>query len=190
MIVILTYLVVRQWKKGRDVGGENARLRKKLDAVNVKYGRQVVLNEDLILKLQIAKRSVKVRERKVIVRDTVNDTTVTERIIYVPREGKIDVIVDTSGEVVVKVKNKGFCFEPFLTVGLLQENLFIGLNFRLLYFRRFGIYMGLIYDNEKFGGIIGSDYVLDKIAFLQNSRLGINFNPINKKMGIDFGIYF
>lgn len=108
---------------------------------------------------------------------TFKDSTVSIKIREIPYESKPYIYNNGTHGIGIVVRQLGFTFYPYITV--LYPNTSIGLNTRLLYFHRWGLFIGVSLKKSAF---IGLDY---RTTFLNNRLLigaGIGVNAAGQKV--------
>lgn len=75
---------------------------------------------------------------------------VSGRVRYLPPEGRTEITVKENGEVLVNVRNKGFCFRPGIGVASFGGNFSPVLDVGLAYWNRYGAVVGTGLERSTF----------------------------------------
>lgn len=139
------------------------------------------------------KQEITVKKDKVTIKKKVENNAgsveVKTDIKYIPPEGELKITTKDDGTTDYELTNKGFTFTPGIVIIPSKES-DIGVNVRLLYYKRLGAGIGgviSIEDSPK-AGVIG---VIDYRIY-NNFAFGIAYKESfnNRKFGASFAYYF
>lgn len=189
-LLVMGLLLKLQCSRNREYSEIIRKNKELLVNATKQISKQEFINSGLKAKIELIHNQMKIVERFVTVIDTINDTTIIISETYVPRESGVEIIIDTLGNVSYKLKFKGFCLEPCICVGI-SKALVVGLNFRVLYWNRWGATGGVSYGlkNKDWGLPLEIGYRLDKIKWLGNCRIGAGWDIARKTGTVSFGIF-
>lgn len=148
---------------------------------NIRYAKQIVrLNYQVASLLGTQVRTV-IKTRKI----NVPVEIIKEKIIYVPQEGRVVIEPKEKNKqledvVNIKIKNKGLNFSPGLQ--LIGPKSRIGIDFKLVYWNRWGIVGGITFPFLKIAfpesviaPTVGVSYRLDRLKYIKNTELSCGY---------------
>ena len=100
------------------------------------------------------------------------DGKVTAGDKFVPQEGHSEITIKDSGEVVVRVKNKGFCFRPGVGISTSGDAVGVVADVKFAYWNRVGATMGTGLRRDT----VGKPYVAVSYQIYNNTALFAGLN--------------
>lgn len=145
------------------------------------------LEENLKNKTVIYKDKIIYKEK---VKDTVEGTSVKQQTVYIPNEGKVEILTPEEGQninlstwqnifnevikqedsSIILVKNKGFTISPEVSA-LYSNKLELGLQLKFIYWGRYNAGLGIT-NNEVLYGYLSRN-ISDIFNFTQNTSVEI-----------------
>lgn len=193
-IIVLLFIILKQ----KDfIENQILKLVKKHPYVVDLMIEKAKLEKELQSKIAVSEGKV-----KIIYRDATGEAKKLN--VDIPPEGKVTIVTLSSGTLpssniidnittekysientsqVVIVKIMGFTFKPQFSI-YISENIKMNLNFRVFYYKRFGLSIGA-YPNQ---AISIDRRIDDLIPFLRNTTLGI-YTSLQGGMGVNLSVF-
>lgn len=161
-----------------------------LDKQNTKLiDKNATLEENLKNKTIIYKDKIIYKER---VGDTVSGTAVQQQTVYIPVDGKVEILTPEEGQnlnlsvldkvfnqiikqedgSVIMVKTRGFTIAPEIA-GLYSNKLELGLQLKIAYWNRYNAGIGITNEETLYGYL--SRNISDLIPFIHNTSAQISY---------------
>ena len=166
--------------------------------------KTATLEENLKHKTVIYKDKIVYKERT---NDSVTGTSVKQETIYIPQEGKVEILTPEEGKdldlhltdkvfneiikqedgTIIKVQTRGFTLSPEVVL-LYSEKLEFGGQLKLFYLSRYGLGIGFTNEQTLYGYL--SRNISDILPFLHNTSAQISYGKDldNGNMKILFGV--